>query len=98
MGRGRPAGRVSLLGRTLAPSFDRRVITVAPGSALVFNGAQWLDAVVIVERGEIELESVHGARGSFASGDVLYLHGLGLRALRNRGRVSVLLSAVSRRR
>jgi len=51
-----------------------------------------------VERGEIELEGLHGSRVSFASGAVLFLCGLPLRLLRNRGAVPAVLSAISRPR
>ncbi len=95
---GRGGGRLSFSGRPLGPGFERRVIHLAPGSERAYDGSEWLDAIVVVERGEIELECWRGDRVSFASGDVLFLGGLPLRALRNRGEVPVLLSAVSRRR
>jgi len=85
---------VGALGR----AFERREIRFAPGSERAYEGAEWRDAIVVVERGEIELEGLHGGRISFASGAVLFLCGLPLRLLRNRGAVPAVLSAISRPR
>jgi hypothetical protein len=92
-GRGRP----SFLGRRVPDQFDVRRIVVAPRRRRAFDEAEWRDALVVVERGEIELECVGGSRHRFGSGDVLWLCGLPLRALLNRGRETALLVAVSRR-
>lgn len=53
--------------------------------ARIYNEAEWRDALVMVGRGEIELESVDGDSCRFGRGSVLCLVGLRLRALRNRG-------------
>jgi hypothetical protein len=57
----------------------------------------WRGALVVVERGELELECLDGRRERFGRGDVLCLTGVRLRALRNPGHRAVLLVAVSRR-
>jgi hypothetical protein len=88
---------ISLLTRPLSPSFARRVLVVAPGRAHAYDAADWHDALVVVEGGEIELEGRDGGRECFASGAVLWLTGLPLRALWNRGREPAVLVAVSRR-
>jgi hypothetical protein len=90
--------RLSFLGRSLAGSFEYRLIVVARGDERSFDGAEWRDALVVVERGQIELECLSGARRRFSRGDVLYLVGLPLRTLHNAGRGSAVLVAVSRRR
>ncbi len=79
------------------PAFVRRTVAVAPGCVRAYDDADWKDAVVLVERGEIELECVSGACWRFVPGDVLWLIGLPLRALHNRGREPAVLVAVSRR-
>lgn len=76
--------------------FGVRVVTVPPGRARAYDEADWRDALVLVERGEIELESLAGGCASFRRGDVLWLVGLPLRALHNRGRKPALLVALSR--
>ena len=93
------SGRESLsfLGKPLPPAFELRVVTIAPGRERAYHEAEWRDALVFVERGEIELESPT-ATSRFARGDVLWLIGLPLRALRNRGQEPTLLVAISRRR
>ena len=53
--------------------------------------------LVFVRRGEIELETLAGRRCRLRRGDVLWLAGLPLRVLRNRGTEPALLVTVSRR-
>ncbi len=89
-------GAVSLLSRALGPSFRLRLVTVAPGQAHAYEEAEWRDALVVVEHGEIELEGATIGALRFERGDVLMLVGLGLRALCNRGDEPALLAAVSR--
>ncbi|MGH2970359.1 MAG: hypothetical protein ACRDK0_15055, partial [Solirubrobacteraceae bacterium] len=92
-----PGGdRLSFLDGPLPPAFDRREVAVAPGRARAYDEAEWSDALVVVERGEIELECMAGGRRRFACGDVLWLSGLPLRALHNLGREPALLVAVTR--
>jgi hypothetical protein len=88
---------LSLLGRPLPPSFERRVIVLPPGHTRAYNPAEWGGALVVVEQGQVELESMDGNCRTFVSGDVLWLDGLPLRALHNHGRVAAVLAAVSRR-
>jgi hypothetical protein len=78
-------------------AFVLRQVAVAPGSERAFDEREWQDAIVVVERGEIELESLGGSVCRFARGDLLWLTGLSLRALHNPGREPALLVAVSRR-
>jgi hypothetical protein len=88
---------VSFLGRPLPPRFELRSVAVAPGGARPFDGAEWRGALVVVERGEIELEFLSAGRRTFARGEVLWLDGLSLRTLRNRSREPAVLVAVRRR-
>jgi hypothetical protein len=73
------------------------VVTIAPGAAIAYEPAEWEDALVVVERGELELEGRCGARRCFSRGDVLWLAGLPLLHLRNPGPEPTLIAAVSRR-
>lgn len=88
--------RLSFLFRRLGPAFERRVIVVAPGRSRAYDETEWRDALVVVEHGQIELESAAGARRRFVRGEVLCLAGLPLRALHNRGPEPAVLVAVSR--
>jgi hypothetical protein len=90
--------RLSFLDRRVPPGFQVRQIAVAPGAERTVQEGEWADALVVVERGTIELECRNGARRSFGSGDVLCLRRLRLRLLRNRGHGPVLVIAISRRR
>jgi hypothetical protein len=89
-------GRLSFLGRGTPPGFVVRLITLPPGRQRSYVEGEWTDALVVVERGAVELETRGGACGLFFCGDVLSLDGLQLRALRNAGRAPVLLTAISR--
>ena len=62
-----------------------------------FDETDWQDAIVLVERGEIEVEHLDGRRHLFERGDVLSFRGLPLRSLHNRGTLRAVLTAVSRR-
>jgi len=77
------------------PAFDARAIVLAPGELRGRGDADWRDALVLVERGEIELEGAGGDRERFGPGAVLWVAG---HALRNPGREEALLVAVTRRR
>ena len=78
--------------------FDFREVAVEPGRGLPYDELHWLDALVLVEHGEIELECITGGRQRFPAGSVLWLTELPLRAIHNRGSEPALLVAVSRRR
>jgi hypothetical protein len=80
-----------------AGRFERRVVVVAPGRPRPYDAAEWRDAIVVVERGEIEVEGRAGGRARFGAGAVVWLEGLPLRALHSRGGEPVVLVAVSRR-
>ncbi|MDN3358831.1 hypothetical protein [Actinomadura sp. DC4] len=77
--------------------FVTRVVTVAAGCSRAYDASEWRDAIVVVECGEVELESAAGVRRSFGSGAILWLDELPLRALNNRGTGPAVLVAVSRR-
>ncbi len=77
--------------------FEVRAVKVEPGGHRIYHAAEWEGALVAVTRGEVELECLSGTSVRFARGDLLWLAGLPLRALHNRGREPALLVAVSRR-
>jgi hypothetical protein len=76
--------------------FDIRVVSIPPGGERAYDGDEWNDALVVVGRGEVELDCRGGSRPRFAGGAVLWLGGLPVRALRNPGPVPAVLVAVSR--
>jgi hypothetical protein len=75
---------------------DFRVVEIPPGGARPYDGAEWLGALVFVDRGEIELECRDGRRPRFAGGAVLWLAGLPVRHVRNPGSVPAVLVAFYR--
>jgi hypothetical protein len=83
---------------TAPPGFVRRTIVVEAGGARPADEREWHDAIVVVEHGEIELECAAGGRRRFAAGAVLWLTGIDLRVLHNRGAEPAVLVAVRRHR
>ena len=79
-------------------AFRRRSVVLAPGESRPSGDAEWRDALVIVERGDVELECAAGGWRRFSGGAVLWLEGIDLRVLHNVGDEPVVLHAVSRRR
>lgn len=76
--------------------FKVRHMTIAAGRDLAYDEAEWRDAIVVVERGSLDIECLGGNRSTFATGAVLCLDRLPLRTLHNGGNEPVLLFAVSR--
>jgi hypothetical protein len=91
------AEQLSFRGRRVPRAFRRREIALLPGGARAFDAEEWRDALVVVERGAVELESLNGARCLLECGAVAWLVGLPLRALHNAGVEPAVLVAVSRR-
>ncbi|GAA3803791.1 hypothetical protein GCM10022226_24470 [Sphaerisporangium flaviroseum] len=88
---------LSFLDLRLPPSFELRGVIVEPGRERVYDETEWRDAIVMVERGRIELVCSDGHRHGFGRGHVLWLHGLPVRVLFNPGREPAVLVAISRR-
>lgn len=92
-----PGGeRLNLLGRSVPSGFDVHVVVLWPGCERPFEAAEWRDALVEVDRGQVDIEFCSGARRRFGPGDLLWLAGLDLRALRNREREPAVLVALFR--
>lgn len=91
------AGPLCLLRRTRADSLLVRVVALLPGTERVFDQREWRDTLVEVQDGQLILELCNGQRLSFSSGQVLWLEGLPIRSLHNRGGEPVVLVAASRR-
>lgn len=72
-------------------------VELEPGGTRPYEPGEWADALVVVARGELELECRDGGRRRFGCGEALWLSGLPLRALRNPGCETAVLVAVSRR-
>lgn len=75
--------------------FIVRHVTIAGGKELAFDATEWRDAIVVVERGSLEVECLRGDRSTFETGAVICLDRLPLRRVRNIGREPALLFAVS---
>ncbi len=95
---GAGSDRLSFLGRPVPRSFEVRLVVLPPGSERSFDEAVWHDALIVVERGDLELGCAGGSRLRIRCGDMLSLSGLGVGRLRQCGDEPAVLVAVSRRR
>ncbi|MET8335323.1 hypothetical protein ABZV14_14120 [Streptosporangium canum] len=82
----------------MSTGFRRREVVLVCGEARPYDPAEWRDAIVWVEGGQVELETADGARRRFGHSAVLWLAGLPLHVLRNPGPGQVTLIAVRRDR
>jgi hypothetical protein len=89
---------ITFLGRPLGPSFRAHTVTIRPGGTRPYDEEEWRDALVVVELGSVVVECHAGGRRTFGTGDVLWLTGMGVRAVHNEGEESAVLVAVSRRK
>jgi hypothetical protein len=94
---GSPFDRLGLFGNAVPYAFTIRVVVVAPFGEHVYDAAEWSDALVEVEHGDLDVELRDGDRCHFGSGDVLWLVGLPISRLHNPGQEPTVLVAVSRR-
>ena len=78
--------------------FDIRTVALEPGSTLAYEEEEWRGALVTVESGEVELEMTCGRSCFFQRGDLLWLQGLPLARIHNRGEEPTVLVAASRTR
>lgn len=77
--------------------FERRVLAIAPGARLAYDGAHWIGALVVIAQGQIELEGLDGSRHRFGCGAILWLERLPLRAFHNCEHTPAILVAIARR-
>lgn len=90
--------RGPLGGATLPPAFERWELVLEPGAERPTDASEWAGALVLVERGCVEVDCRAGGHRSFHAGDLLALGWLPVRTLRNRGSEAVELLAIRRRR
>ena len=57
-------------------SFEHRVVTIPAGGARAYEAGEWRDAIVVVDRGEVELEALDGERHRFGCGALVWLDGV----------------------
>jgi hypothetical protein len=89
--------RLSFLDGRVPPAFELRRVLIPAGGERIYDEAEWRGALVVVDRGEIELETLRGSRWAVRRGAILWLAGLPVWALCNPGFEAAVLVAVSRR-
>jgi 3-oxoacyl-[acyl-carrier protein] reductase len=80
---------------SLPRSLTRRVVTIGPGRSLPYDSDVWRDALIVVERGAIELQDTRGRSWRFGDGSLLSLGDLPLRRLGNPGPTRAVLVAIA---
>lgn len=80
----------------LPHGFAQQRVVIGHAAAHPYEARDWSEALVVVERGVLELEWSSGARVCFEPGDTLCLSGLGLRGLRGAGGGPTVLVVLSR--
>ena len=88
--------RHTFLGRPLSPAFSLRALTLAPGSTRPYDEDEWRGALVVVESGVVHIECTRGGCRRFDTGATMWLEGMPLRYLHNRGSEPVRLAAITR--
>lgn len=88
--------RAAVLRPDLPPAFERWQVLLEPGEERLTDAAEWADAVVLIERGVIEVHCRAGGWLGFRAGDIMALSCLPLRAIRNPAERSAKLVAVRR--
>jgi hypothetical protein len=79
------------------PAFRRRSMTIPAQETVPYVAEYWQGAIVMIERGSVDLCCVRGGRRRFAEGAILFMDGLALESLHNPGVEDVVLVALSRR-
>ena len=82
---------------SLPPGIERVRLRLPPGAAYAGRGSVWRGALVLVERGALEVECGSGERRTFDAGSLLVLDWLALGTLHNAGVDELVLLAVRRR-
>ena len=80
----------------LPDGFERWSVSLAPGELKASAAAEWSGALIVVDRGEVEVGCFAGSSATFVAGDVLALSCLPLRWLRNLGPEEARIVAVRR--
>ncbi|MEV4617699.1 hypothetical protein AB0J74_03150 [Asanoa sp. NPDC049573] len=87
-------GPLSFLGRRSPPGGRVRTVVLPPAGTLDYRPAEWAAALVVVERGTLEVECGNGVSARFGTGAVLSFAHVDPRRLRNPGAVPLVLSVV----
>jgi hypothetical protein len=72
------------------------VIDLAPGEELTGAPDAWPAGLFAIARGEVEFVCGGGTRARFGEGELVWMRGIGLRAVRNVGQAGAELVEISR--
>jgi hypothetical protein len=86
----------SFLARRPPPVGRVRIVVLRPARSLEYRREHWADALVIVERGTLEVELTSGDRARFGSGAILAFATVEPRRLNNPGACFLVISALTR--
>ena len=86
----------SLLGRALPASIARVVHEIAAGDQISCDGDDWRDALAVVERGSVEIQTLHGGSLHLEEGASFSLASLDSAVIRSARDAGAVVSAVRR--
>jgi quercetin dioxygenase-like cupin family protein len=89
--------RFSLSGTQRPSQFRVRTLSLQPHDGIDYHEADWGEALIVVEHGELEIECATGRCVRFQEGAVLTFAGLTLRRLHNPGDKPLVVNVLSRR-
>jgi mannose-6-phosphate isomerase-like protein (cupin superfamily) len=87
---------LSFLGREPPPGGRVRAVVLVPAGVVAYRVADWADALVVVERGTLEVECRNGVSARFGQGAVLTFAAVRPLRLRNPGAEPLVLSVLVR--
>jgi hypothetical protein len=88
--------RVTFLGKPVPATFEMRTLVIEPGDERPYDQEEWRGAIVVIEKGQLDLECTRGGSRRFVEGNVLWLFGLPLRRLHNPGPEPAVIASVAR--
>jgi hypothetical protein len=88
--------RLSFIGKQVPGGFQVSVIVIPPRGERQYDAAEWQAALVVVERGCVDLVGDRDHHLLLTPGAALALTRIHLRAIANRGATAAVLSVVSR--
>ncbi len=89
--------RLSFLDAAVPPAFEVRFLLVPHGRGPASFEVDQRDALIVIERGEVDLVGAHGTACRFVRGDIVCLRAVPLRQLRATGADPALVAVVRRR-
>ena len=87
---------MSFLGHAPPSGFRLLLVVIPPGGERRCDTDEWREALVVIERGSVELRTVGAGRLALPRGSVLSIDRLRRSRMHNRGGTAAILAVVTR--